>query len=819
MIKAFFLFFLIFLFSFASIPVFFVQSSPDLIFGCNTAYSSQASIEDTIRGSGGTTLFTITEDGYAQSITAYVSATTSVFEAKCAIYKHNDLSLVGSTAVGYIDPEDSIHWQTWSFSSPPSLTANTAYVLVIWAQSLSGNCILRYGSGDTDEGHYQSLTYGTFPNPLNATHENYRYSIYCTYTIPNQAPTAPTSLLCEGVTNATGVTDTTPEFSSVFNDPNSPETSNAIEIHVATTEAGVGTPDKWDSGWLADSTSVGGRCADVSYAGTALSLNGLKYYWKCRFRDDENAEGAWSTPASFTMYNYTGVWLTGWSYRKSHNITAATGAGEGYQVCIKTYYGSGTDGTEVIGGVTAGVVYLNSHSQDDFDDVRFADNDGSTLLHYYTESVTANDSAIFWVEIADSLESSNVTIYVYYGNSTVSSASSGSATFLFFDDFSGDLTAWTTVTGTPAISGGQLQLAGTAQEGVYSDNTYSASLRLKFKMTLSYTNKGRYAGLTNNPDTTPTGDDSNFICPWSDGKYYTDTTNEGTLTEKTGGSYNTNAHTYEVLGVSGASATHYVDNALITSQHTTNVPNENMYVYFLVSANDIVYVDDVRLGKYVSPEPAHSTWGTEESPGYAFNLNLRIQDWDSVDNIQNAVVYKDADTKISDANGWANWTNVNGTFQIKVSYYGFWVNGTFSVSATSCDVTMNVRCNLYDVTITVEENSGQGTYLVSANVTVFNTTSTSGNKIKSGVTGSNGQVSLSNLPNNTLTVTMYAGSSYSIVIGNTTQLISSDGQAFTVTANQNYASTTNSYFLIGWIAAVIPLKRRSNTKRPKRKNS
>lgn len=203
--------------------------------------------------------------------------------------------------------------------------------------------------------------------------------------------------------------------------------------------------------------------------------------------------------------------------------------------------------------------------------------------------------------------------------------------------------------------------------------------------------------------------------------------------------------------------------------------------------------------------------------GYA--LNLRVRDWDLTDNIQGAYVYVDSDVKTSDVNGWANWTCDSGTVQIKVKYYGFWVNGTFSVTMDS-DKTIDVQCKLYDVTIKVQEEQ-HNAYLVSANVTVFNASSTSGNKIKSGITGSNGQVSFTNLPNNTLVFTQYAGSSYTIVIGNTTQTVSSENQSITLTANQNYVSTSNPYSIIAFLGLIIPLKRHSqpiSQKKTKRKN-
>jgi hypothetical protein len=198
-----------------------------------------------------------------------------------------------------------------------------------------------------------------------------------------------------------------------------------------------------------------------------------------------------------------------------------------------------------------------------------------------------------------------------------------------------------------------------------------------------------------------------------------------------------------------------------------------------------------------------------------FNLNLRVRDWDLSDNIQGAYVYKDSDVQISDVNGWANWTLVSGTVQIKVRYFGFWVNGTFSVTMDS-DKTIDVRCKLYDVTVLVQEGV-QNAYLAGANVTVYNSTSVQGNKITSGVTGNNGQVQLLNLPNNTLTFTQYGGASYSLVIGNTTRLVSSENQTITLTADQNNINTNNSYSIIAFVGMAIPFKSSFVTKRLKKK--
>jgi hypothetical protein len=201
-----------------------------------------------------------------------------------------------------------------------------------------------------------------------------------------------------------------------------------------------------------------------------------------------------------------------------------------------------------------------------------------------------------------------------------------------------------------------------------------------------------------------------------------------------------------------------------------------------------------------------------------YELNLRVMDWDLIDAIANAQVCMNNSTdywKTSDSNGWANYTGVSGTVTVKVQYYGFWVNGTFPVTMDS-DKTIDVQCKLYDVTVLVQEGV-QNAYLVGANVTVYNSTSVQGNKITSGVTGNNGQVQLLNLPNNTLTFTQYGGASYSLVIGNTTQLVSSENQTITLTANQNNVSTSNTYSIIAFAGMTIPLEGGFVTKRLKRK--
>lgn len=121
-------------------------------------------------------------------------------------------------------------------------------------------------------------------------------------------------------------------------------------------------------------------------------------------------------------------WLTGWTYRKKITITGQSGAGTNYQTKL------------LVGATSGGNFHVEGHSaifpsENNSGDLRFTDNDGSTLLDFWVESVSGTVATI-WVEVADSLES-NVDIYCYYGNASATNVSNGTNTFLFFDDFNG----------------------------------------------------------------------------------------------------------------------------------------------------------------------------------------------------------------------------------------------------------------------------------------------------------------------------------------------------------------------------------------------
>ena len=92
----------------------------------------------------------------------------------------------------------------------------------------------------------------------------------------------------------------------------------------------------------------------------------------------------------------------------------------------------------------------------DFSDLRFVDSDGVNLLPYWIESYNTSSAAFVWVKIPSIPSSTAKTIYMYYGNPSAASASDGTATFDFFDDFNtgsinSGLSALTKYSGNPVM--------------------------------------------------------------------------------------------------------------------------------------------------------------------------------------------------------------------------------------------------------------------------------------------------------------------------------------------------------------------------------
>lgn len=326
-------------------------------------------------------------------------------------------------------------------------------------------------------------------------------------------------------------------------------------------------------------------------------------------------------------YRMTGEnWLTGWTYRKSHLITASAGAGTNYVVAIRVYYGTGTDGTIAGAGqdvdVTLGKVYCNSHCNTDFSDIRFTDDTGNTVLGYWLETKTNNDNAIFWIKITGDLSTVDKTIYVYYGKADATTIDSGTDTFLQFDHFLGvalDTDYWSSDSdGNPTVVSSEVRLGGTPDTyfqintKAFDGITTGKEVRLKQRIAATSIGHGCPTILI--------GIGKSGTNLYNYGSWYDSDGSYALLNGVGQGFDGASNPTVDSCAPSYFRTIETTKIRLYIAESTVSVTREatgspqmvSNNIGLLSSWDADVYIDWVFMRKFVAIEPAHSTWGLEE---------------------------------------------------------------------------------------------------------------------------------------------------------------------------------------------------------------
>lgn len=319
------------------------------------------------------------------------------------------------------------------------------------------------------------------------------------------------------------------------------------------------------------------------------------------------------------------AWLTGWTYRKSHTITGSTdGVQTNYQMEVLVNRSSGSDSGQT--------VYVDTKCEADFGDLRFTKADGSTVLDYWmTYSGTV---ATCWVEV-DSIPASpsTVDIYVYYGKaaaSTTSNIKNASWNNIGddFNDNSRDAGIWDTLSVSGASSAEtnqrlELTTAGAADEsGFLTTNSFTISdVELQVYIDCDAVEYMIiYLSLTKVTTTSINGEDDWYRhMLWNpDDEVFIQSNDVGSKVTH----YNAAATAMaEVLKIQVHNSTiKFFEVSTERYSEAWDLTSTTCYIYlanYEGQSGGTDWFDTFWIRKFVDPEPAHTSWGSEETEAAA----------------------------------------------------------------------------------------------------------------------------------------------------------------------------------------------------------
>lgn len=315
----------------------------------------------------------------------------------------------------------------------------------------------------------------------------------------------------------------------------------------------------------------------------------------------------------------TPVWLDGWDYRKSITLSRASGAVTNYQMKLLVGESSGATGEDV----DCGGKCLSS-----FNDLRFTTSDGTTLLDYWIESIsgtTPNQLATVWIEFG-SIGTGATTFYMYYGNAAASAVSSGSNTFIYFQEFNAL---------NDAVLNGQDSWSGSTNFSVQSSVKFEGAKAVTISTGGTTSSIARsIAGITSfNMFVQARLYVTNVSRTYIMGLYIRQGTTQISafylsayrlihLVTAGWGDVETASSTtwYKIRMAFDAANTHkiWLDDTLKSPASNANYNNvtttiDNILLEQYTDSSAVGYVDQIFIGQYLATEPAWGSWGAEET--------------------------------------------------------------------------------------------------------------------------------------------------------------------------------------------------------------
>ena len=303
--------------------------------------------------------------------------------------------------------------------------------------------------------------------------------------------------------------------------------------------------------------------------------------------------------------------------------------------------------------------------------IRVYNSTSCTLRPHWCENITSGNCTKLWINYSAIVTSSWINnTAIYYDNAAASSASNGTNTFEFFDDFLGasiDASKWDT-SGTVTVASSIVTVDGTGSN-IKSKTTINYGTNYAIRTLFKSSD-----GLNINAGWEDCVSSSDFAIFYSAGSSDTVGSNRkagvsGPTIDVT--DFSTDYHIGDIIRNGTTSVIYKVDDTDGGSE-TTQVPIINLRIRVYTSAGSQL-LHWILVRKYTSPEPS-STLGSTEY-GNVYNVSGYVKTSLGVA-IENAYVSNNVTSA-------TNYTNASGYYILSV------LNATYNISASKVQYATN----------------------------------------------------------------------------------------------------------------------------------
>lgn len=236
----------------------------------------------------------------------------------------------------------------------------------------------------------------------------------------NGKPLSPTAIYSESTSNPVNVSDTSPDLSAIYVDPDTSDVAKYYQVQVIRSDGSWSSP-LWDSTKTATTLNQGSRLS-VSYGGTALPLAGLTYYQRWRFWDSAGNVGLWSNGSDSWVMEHVDQPLSNWKYRQKISFLASQ-VGDvltNFPVLISTTSPRLSEKAAASGAdflfASPSISWTTGHESD-------------RLSHEIETFSSSTGNLVAWVKIPSLSTTTDTEIYMYYGNSNTGDMEQATSTW------------------------------------------------------------------------------------------------------------------------------------------------------------------------------------------------------------------------------------------------------------------------------------------------------------------------------------------------------------------------------------------------------